>query len=138
MSRSITESDWRHFKQVRAALLERFCQQTLEEVQRLAQARDGTAHERYLRTYRLLERRDRDLARAFNDFRRSTAFIQLVIMRSMGLLTDQDLTVFSEVLQQQLRDTDSLWKETPKGAPSRGRGPRPDRSEEGEGPSLAV
>jgi hypothetical protein len=42
------------------------------------------------------------LARAFNDFRRSTAVMQLGIMRRMGLLTEEDLKLFSEATQKQI------------------------------------
>jgi len=96
MSADIPESDWRRFREVRAALLDRFCTRVLNELAEVSQATDGTAHERYLRAYKLIDQRDEELAHAFNDFRRSTAIMQLAIMRRMNLLTDEDLSVFSE------------------------------------------
>jgi hypothetical protein len=35
------------------------------------------------------------LVAAFNDFKRSTAFMQLARMRSLGLLTDEEFADFS-------------------------------------------
>jgi hypothetical protein len=44
----------------------------------------------------LVEERDKQMANAFDDFRRSTAVMQLGIMRRMKLLTDEELALFSE------------------------------------------
>lgn len=96
MSPDIPESDWRRFKEVRATLLERYCLRVLSELGDVAASRDGTALERYLRAYKMIERHDKEIARAFNDLRRSTAIWQLGIMRRMNLLSDEDLSVFSE------------------------------------------
>ena len=88
MSSPIPESDWRHFKQVHGDLLERYCACVLDDLTTVTKATDGTAHERYVRAYKLLKSRDEELARAFDDLRRSTAVMQLAIMRRMGLLSD--------------------------------------------------
>ena len=96
MSSHIPESDWRRFKEVRAKLLERYCSGILEEVVAASQATEGSAHDRYVQIYRLIKERGKQLANAFDDFRRSTAVMQLGIMRSMGLLTDDELRSFSE------------------------------------------
>jgi hypothetical protein len=108
MSSHIPESDWRHFKRVHNELLERYCARTLDELAAQLKTGDGTAHDRYVRAYKLLKNRDEDIARAFDDFRRSTAVIQLAIMRAMRLLTDEDLSVFSKQTQDQVRGITSV------------------------------
>ena len=110
---NIPESDWRHFKRVHQVLLERFCQRTLDDLSDMLRAREGTAHEQYRRAYELLQDRDEALARAFDDFRRSTAILQLAIMRRMGILGDEELSVFSEQTQQTVRGVDSLGSSEP-------------------------
>jgi hypothetical protein len=70
---SISEADWKVFRQLRPVALERFCERALAEVGRLASDPNKTSHERYLSVFRLIERRDRELADAFDDPRRSTA-----------------------------------------------------------------
>lgn len=100
MHGGIPESDRRHFKRLHALLLERFCQRALDELAAAIAEQDSTAHDRYLRVFRLLEQRDKELARAFDDYRRSTAVMQLAVMRRMGLLSDEDLEVFSEPTRQ--------------------------------------
>ncbi|PWU16338.1 MAG: peptide ABC transporter substrate-binding protein [Verrucomicrobia bacterium] len=96
MNANIPESDWRRFKEVHAKLLERYCDRILEEVAAASRNTKGTAHERYLKVYKLIKERDKQLANAFDDFRRSTAVLQLGIMRRMKLLTDEELGLFSE------------------------------------------
>jgi hypothetical protein len=111
VSSHIPESDWRLFKRVHSELLERYCARVLDELAASLKARDVTAHDRYIRAYKLLKNRDEDMARAFDDFRRSTAVMQLAIMRSMGLLTEEDLNVFSEQTQVQVRGITSIGTE---------------------------
>jgi len=124
--RDIPESDWRQFKRVRQVLLERFCQRTLDDLAAMLRARQGSAHDQYRRAYELIAKRDKELACAFNDFRRSTAVMQLVIMRGMGLLSDEELRVFSEQTQQTVRGVDSLRHVEPGAAPNGG--PAPSRA----------
>lgn len=102
MSSSISESDWRCFKEVHSKLLERYCDEVLQEVTEAIQSAKGSAHERYQKVYRLIEERDEQLANAFNDFRRSTAVLQLAVMRRMKLLTNEELGLFSEQTRNQI------------------------------------
>ena len=109
----IPEADWQHFKRLHSELLERFCQRTVQELDAMLRARQGSAYDQYRRAYDLLFERDKELARAFDDFRRSTAIMQLAIMRRMGLLSDSELSVFSEQTQQIVRGVDSLRNAAP-------------------------
>ena len=104
---TIPEPDWRRFKEVHAKLLERYCSRILEEVAAATQTK-GTAHDRYLNIYKLIKERDKQLARTFDDFRRSTAVMQLGIMRRMNLLTDEELSLFSEQTRTQIEAIASL------------------------------
>jgi len=108
MSREIPESDWRQFREVHKLLVERFSQKILDELARIIESGQGTAHDKYLHIYKLIEKRDRELGTAFNDFRRSTAIMQLIVMRRMGLLTDQDLLRFTAETQRTIHDIASL------------------------------
>jgi hypothetical protein len=107
MSSNIPESDWRRFKEVHSSILERYCGRILEEVATLSQGA-GTPHDRYVKVYKLIQTHDKEIARAFNDFRRSTAVTQLGIMRRMKLLTDEELTMFSEQTRTHIEAIASL------------------------------
>jgi hypothetical protein len=93
--RDIPEPDWKVFRTVRAAALDRYCARVLDECAAVIQDTSTTNHERYLRLFRLLDDRDDALASAFNDFRRSTAIIQLAHIRRLGVVTDEELGRFS-------------------------------------------
>src|SRR5436309_3200579 len=95
MTRTISEADWKILRQLHPLALERFSQRTLDEVARLTAATSETAHARYLAVYKLLQRRDRELADAFNDLRRSTAFSRLAHILAHGLFTDEEIARFS-------------------------------------------
>jgi hypothetical protein len=43
-----------------------------------------------------MEQQDQDLAFAFNDHRRSTAFIKTARLHTLGLLTEDELGAFTE------------------------------------------
>ena len=52
-------------------------------------------HDRYLEIFKLIERRDDELAHTFNDMRRSTAIFQLATICSHGLLTPDEMLRFT-------------------------------------------
>lgn len=95
MDRGIREADWKEFRDLRSLALDRFCERVLAEVQSLATDPDKGAHARYLAVFRLIERRDKELADAFDVPRRSTALRQIAVIRSQGLLTDEEFARFS-------------------------------------------
>ena len=93
--RAIKESDWKILRQLESQALERLCKEILLEI---AQINDDTAktfHERYLSIYKLVQRRDKDIAHSFNGLSRSTALIKLASMKSRGLLTEDEFSRFS-------------------------------------------
>src|SRR5439155_25018794 len=93
--RQIEEADWKVFRQLHPVALERFCERILAEIERAGTNPAKSYHERYLDIFRLIKRRDKQLGDAFNDFRRSTALLQIAIIRSRGLLTDEEFARFS-------------------------------------------
>ena|SRR6266853_3271814 len=95
MPRSIPESDWKLFRQLHSVALDRYCQRLLEDVQRIAGDARRTPHQRYLAIYELIEQKDRDLSRAFDDMRRSTALVQLAIIHSHGVITEEEIMRFT-------------------------------------------
>ena len=68
----------------------------------------GSAYDRYWKVYKLIEERKQQMARVFDDFRRSTAVMQLGIMRRMKLLTDEDLGLFTELTRARIEEIASL------------------------------
>ena len=97
----IKESDWKVFRRLHSIALERYCQRVLEEVKQATTCKDSY-HGCYLKVYRLLQDRDKTLARCFDDLRRSTALLQLLLIIKEGLLTDEELKQFSPELQDRI------------------------------------
>jgi hypothetical protein len=58
---------------------------------------------KYLAAYKLMHKRDKEIADAFNDFRRSTAIFQIAIIRKLGVITDEELERFSESTRASLQ-----------------------------------
>jgi hypothetical protein len=99
MTRQISESDWKVFRQLHQIALERFCERVLSDVSTIVSSGGKSAHERYLEVVKLLQRRDKELADAFNDLRRSTAWLLLAVIRRRGLLTEEEFARFSPETQ---------------------------------------
>ena len=93
--RNIPESDWKLFRQLHSLALDRYCQRILQEIERISGDTKRTPHQRYLAIFKLIERKDADLGRAFNDPRRSTAFMQLAIIYSYGVITGEEIMRFT-------------------------------------------
>jgi hypothetical protein len=91
----IKESDWKIFRELHPLALERFCTRTMAEVERIVREKEGTNLEMYRAVYGLIERQDKELAFLFDDFRRSTALIQLAQLRARRLVTVEEMGRFS-------------------------------------------
>ena len=98
--RGFPERDWRVFRELHKIALARYCDRILDEVNRVIANKSESSHERYLKTYRIIQKRDKEMGRAFNDFRRSTALRQLLIIDSLGVLTKEDLARFTPETRQ--------------------------------------
>ena len=97
----IKQTEWKVFRRLHSVALERYCQRVLEEV-KLATACNDSYHDCYLKVYRLIQDRDKTIARTFGNLRRSTALVRLVDIVNEGLLTDEELKQFSQELQVQI------------------------------------
>lgn len=100
MSPDFPEPDWKTLRQLREVALERFCQRILTEIDRIGSDSNASFHERYLRVYQVLQRRDRELANAFDAPRRSRALMQLIAITSHRLLEPEELMRFSPQTRQ--------------------------------------
>ena len=110
MSREISEPDWKLFRQLHAVALERFCERVLGEVHRIAADSSKGTHERYLAVFDLIRRRDRELADAFNDLRRSTALVQLARIQFHDLFSGEEFARFSPETRASVELFLEMWR----------------------------
>ena len=96
MLRDIAELDWKVLRRLHPLALERFCERTLAEIELGVQDRARGQHERYINVFNLVQRRDQQMARLFDDLRRSRALAMLAQIRTEGLLTDEEFSMFSQ------------------------------------------
>jgi len=95
----ITESDWRKFKRVKEVALEKICGRLIDDVKEVIDGKNSSNHKKYIYMYELMENYDKRIAKIFDYNSRSKAMMQLVLMRSEGLLDKQDISSFSAGLQ---------------------------------------
>jgi hypothetical protein len=100
MGPQIYEPDWKTLRALQPMLLDRLCARILDECRAVMDDASLTPHQRYLKTFELIQRRDDDIDTAFNDMRRSMAILKLTAIRRMGLLTDAEFQRFSPKLRE--------------------------------------
>jgi hypothetical protein len=110
MERGIHESDWKIFRLLQPLALDRFCQRVLAEVGRLAADAEKGHHDRYLAVFKLLQRRDKELADAFNGPRRSTALVQLARIQFHELLSAEEFARFSPETRTSVESLLEMWR----------------------------
>jgi hypothetical protein len=103
MSRPIPESDWKVFRELRLVALDRSCQRALARIAEVAADPGKSNHARYLAVWDLMSEHDKVIAHAFNDVRRSTAFLTLVAIHSLGVLTAEEMARFSPETVERLQ-----------------------------------
>ena len=96
MSGAIPEADWRVFRSLHPIWIDRFCKRVNGELVRTLSDDSRDAYQQYLAAYKLMQKRDKEVASAFDDFRRSTAIFQIAIIRKLRVITDEELGRFSE------------------------------------------
>ncbi len=98
MSRTVSERDWKVFRELHGTTLHRLCDKILSEARAVIDDPLESPHDKYIRLFKLIQVRDRDIASAFDGLRRSTAFQQISLIHSMGLFTPEELQRFSNDL----------------------------------------
>jgi hypothetical protein len=90
MPREIKEADWKVLRRLHPLALERFCERVLAEIESVKHDDARSFHQRYLDIFEIVERRDREMARIFDNLKRSNALPMLAQMRSQGLLMEDE------------------------------------------------
>ena len=98
----IKESDWKLLRKVHTEALERFCEQILTEVKRINSDGAKGYHQRYLELWELLGRRNKEMAEAFDDLRRSRAIFRIASIKALGVLTEAEFSQFSQGTREEV------------------------------------
>jgi hypothetical protein len=103
MEHEFPESDWKTFRELREVALERFCKRVLDEVPRVSLDAKRSYHQRYLELFRWLGERNDELAKAFDDPRRSRMLWQLAALYARGLLERDEFARFTPQTQTRIQ-----------------------------------
>jgi hypothetical protein len=111
--KDIREADWKVFREVHGAALERFFERAVREMERNMAAGEGKGNwrERFWEVLEPAQKRRKEAAELFDDFRRSTALIFLARLRREGLVTDEEMGRFSEETRKYVAGILSLGDE---------------------------
>ncbi len=99
MPLEFSENDWKVLRDLREELIDKFCDETLQRVQKLVSEKKDGNLKTYQKVYRYVEKREHILVDKLNDFRRSNAIRKIFGLYQIGLLDDQDLSKFSDSLR---------------------------------------
>ena len=98
---NIPEKDWKHLYSLKDILVDRFSEQTLSNITKIINSNNpNRPHEKYLKIYRYLEKRDYILGDDLSDFRRSNALYKILGIKRLGLFTDEEFEGFSEEIKK--------------------------------------
>lgn len=101
------EADWKVLRSLHPVALERYCERVLDEMREIAADPARSQHQRYLAIYKLIHQRNDEMALAFDDMRRSMAWLRIGHMYRLGLLRPEEFARFTE----QTRDGIQHWIE---------------------------
>ena len=97
---SVPEKDWKLFRKLQAELTAKACELVFRQVDNIANVRVGKEHQSYLDLYRLIEAEDAKIAEMFNNPTRSNVLLKIVALKSHGVLSVEQLQMFSEGTQE--------------------------------------
>lgn len=103
------ESDWKYMSSIQSTLLERLCERINQQMTTILNDTSLSAHERYLKIYQAVKTSDKDVARAFDDWRRSTLFSRLLEICRQKLMTDEELQKLSPETRQRVDSLKNLF-----------------------------
>lgn len=103
MRHEFPESDWNTFSELRVVALERFCKRVLDEVQRRPLDTERSYHQRYRELFQWLGERNDELARAFDNPRRSQLLWQLAAIYAYGLLKPDEFARFTPHTRERIQ-----------------------------------
>jgi hypothetical protein len=105
----IPEADWKYLRSVKDEMLESLCRRINDKASKILTSTDSN-YERFLRLYKHLDKGNKSVANCFDDWRRSTAFVKMVLLRREKLLTDDRLSQLSTETRNKIRMVEDLNK----------------------------
>ena len=110
MTEQIKEAEWKVFRGLHAIAVERYCQRVIDEARTTIDSHGEGYHDRYLKLFDLLRRRDKELGRTFDDLKRSNAVTLLLSIKRQNLLTDEEWMRLSAETREVVERIESIYR----------------------------
>jgi hypothetical protein len=99
---SFPERDWKQLRKIKDKMLASVCEIIFKKMDSVSENRHGREHEAYLELWKVLQEEDEKIAEMFNDLKRSNALNKLANCRYNEILSDEDLSEFSQETQNSI------------------------------------
>jgi hypothetical protein len=96
---SVSEKDWKMLINIQKRLLNSACEIIFQRIEQISSNRKGREHESYLELWKIINKEDDVIAEMFDDLRRSNAVWKIAALKHYGVLTDDQLALFSQETQ---------------------------------------
>jgi len=103
-----SERDWKLLRELKPVALDRFCDRILRRAAAITTEPGLTNHQRYIKMWDLIQEQNEEMALAFDDLRRSTAFLKILQIHRIGLFTEEEFAGFSEQTRKQVLDIEAI------------------------------
>ena len=96
MGTAIPEIDWKYLRSVQAELLSSLCERINGKAMKILQSAEMSEHDKYRALYQHMLNSDKTVAECFDDWRRSTIRLKLVMLHRNSLLTGKHIRHLSD------------------------------------------
>lgn len=110
MAYKIPEADWKKLRAFQNAALKKACDRALDSIAEVAASRGTDSHQAYQKIWRIMKREDEQIARMFDDLKRSTAIFKLALWKKNGVLSDEDFGQLTEETQHKIQTLCDTWR----------------------------
>jgi hypothetical protein len=94
--KDIPEPDWKLLRELKPRALERLCERILAHVQVNCDVGGETSYQRFLKIFADIQEGNAEIARIFDDLRRSNALRRIALLRAEGLISASEFSRFSD------------------------------------------
>lgn len=101
---NIPESDWKYLRSLKDELLNTLCRRINDEASRIITDSPSSQHERFLRLFKHVLKKNQIIADCFDDWRRSNIILKVVSLRQQRLLTEEHISKLSQETRQKIND----------------------------------
>jgi len=98
--RIIKEADWKLLRELRAPVLDRYCEKLLREANSPRKTAERHSQDMFMRALGILQNGNDDIMNGFGDLRRSNALERLAFMKTKGIITTAEIARFSKETQE--------------------------------------